>query len=199
MKIYGYCRVSDASQNESRQIDAMAALKIPNSHIYLDKQSGKDFIRPAWQAMVENFQAGDLLYVGSIDRLGRNYSEILNWWRILTQDKGIDIVVMDMPLLDTRNGRDLLGTLIADLVISLFGYVAEKERADLGVRQRAGIKSAKARGVHLGRPVKRPPENFEMVVRKWKTGQISFDEALDQTGFKQGTFYNRLREMRNGR
>ncbi|MCL2204039.1 MAG: recombinase family protein [Defluviitaleaceae bacterium] len=196
MKIYGYCRISDVSQNENRQLDAMAKLKIPQTRIYVDKQSGKDFIRPAWQAMVKKLEAGDMLYVGSIDRLGRSYADILDWWRILTKEKGVDIVVMDMPLLDTRKGRDLLGTLIADLVISLFGYVAEKERTDIRTRQRAGINAAKARGVHLGRPIKRPPEDFAAVVKQWEQGKIPFDDALVQTGLKRATFYNRLREMR---
>jgi DNA invertase Pin-like site-specific DNA recombinase len=194
--MYGYCRVSDITQNERRQLDALVELNIPASNIYVDKQSGKDFLRPAWQAMVKVLKKGDLLYVGSIDRLGRRYTEILEWWRVLTKEMGVDIVVLDMPLLDTRNGKDLLGTLIADLVISLLGYVAEKERTDIRARQRAGIISAKARGVCFGRPIKKPPENFVEIVKRWEGRKIALGDVLVQTGLKEATFYRRLREWR---
>ncbi|MCL2199416.1 MAG: recombinase family protein [Defluviitaleaceae bacterium] len=196
IKTYLYCRVSDAGQNEDRQLDAVAGLDIPQKNIFLDKQSGKDFHRPAWQKMVKTLRQGDLLYVGSIDRLGRSYEDILKWWRILTKDKGVDIVVLDMPLLDTRTYKDLLGTLIADLVLSLFSYVAHSERDAIKSRQAAGIASAKARGIHLGRPVKKPPDNFPEVVKDWESGKIKFDEALKLTGLKRATFYNRRRELR---
>jgi DNA invertase Pin-like site-specific DNA recombinase len=196
IKTYLYCRVSDAGQNEDRQLDAVAGLDIPQKNIFIDKQSGKDFHRPAWQKMVKTLRQGDLLYVGSIDRLGRSYEDILKWWRILTKDKGVDIVVLDMPLLDTRTYKDLLGTLIADLVLSLFSYVAHSERDAIKSRQAAGIASAKARGVHLGRPVKKPPDNFPEVVEDWESGKVKFDEALKLTGLKRATFYNRRRELR---
>jgi DNA invertase Pin-like site-specific DNA recombinase len=140
---------------------------------------------------------GDLVYVHSIDRLGRNYDDILDMWRILTKEKGVDIVVLDMPLLDTRNGRNLLGTLIADLVLSLLSYVAEKERDNIKKRQAEGIASAKARGVKFGRPTKKPPENFEETVTLWEKEKISYQEVLKRTGLKHTTFYCRLREYRN--
>ncbi|MCL2457089.1 MAG: recombinase family protein, partial [Defluviitaleaceae bacterium] len=145
MNEYFYARVSTAEQNENRQLDAIAELKIPPENIFVDKQSGKDFLRPAWTAMTEKLNSGDVIYVHSIDRLGRNYEDILNWWRVLTKEKGVDIVILNMPLLDTRKGRDLLGTLIADLVLSLLSYVAHNERETIRTRQVEGIKSARAR------------------------------------------------------
>lgn len=197
MKEYAYIRVSTADQNEDRQLDAVSALNVPEGQIFIDKQSGKDFNRMAWQTLVKKLKRGDLLYIHSIDRLGRNYDEILNWWRILTQDKGIDIVVMDMPLLDTRRDKDILGTLIANLVLNLLSYVAHNERDTIRKRQAEGIAAARARGVHLGRPIKEPPANFAQIVKLWERGSITFDDALAQTGLKQGTFYNRLREFRS--
>ena len=192
--------MSDVSQNEDRQLDAMAELAIPQAQIFVDKQSGKDFKRPAWQKMVKKLRQGDLLYVKSIDRLGRDYSQILENWRILTKEMGVDIAVLDMlPLLDTRNGQDLVGTFLADAVLSLLSFVAQKERDDSRIRQREGIKAARKRGVHMGRPIKKPPENFAAVVKEWECGKISFEEALAQTGLKQATFYNRLRELRGGK
>jgi len=140
---------------------------------------------------------GDLLYIKSIDRLGRNYEEILEQWRILTKEKGIDIMVIDFPLLDTRRGKDLVGTFLADTVLAVLSFVAEKERENIRQRQAEGIAAARARGVHLGRPIKRPPENFANIVKLWECGKISFEDALKQTGLKQATFYNRLRELRN--
>jgi len=197
MKEYAYIRVSTADQNEDRQLDAVSALNVPEGQIFIDKQSGKDFNRTAWQTLAKKLKRGDLLYIHSIDRLGRNYDEILNWWRILTQDKGIDIVVMDMPLLDTRRDKDILGTLIANLVLNLLSYVAHNERDTIRKRQAEGIAAARARGVHLGRPIKEPPANFAQIVKLWERGSITFDDALAQTGLKQGTFYNRLREFRS--
>ena len=197
MNTFGYCRVSSVEQNENRQLDAMAELKIPQANIFVDKQSGKDFSRPAWVAMMERLQNGDLLYVHSIDRLGRNYDDIQNMWRVLTKEKGIDIVVLDMELLDTRRAKDLLGSLVSDLVLNIFSYVAHNERDTIRKRQAEGLKAARARGVHLGRPIKKPPENFAKVVKQWERGEINFDVALEQTGLKTATFYNRLREMRH--
>ena len=196
MKEYAYIRVSTVDQNEDRQLDAIKNLKIPTAHIYTDKISGKDFKRTAWQQLAMELAEGDTLYVHSIDRLGRNYADILEWWRILTKEKGVDIVVMDMPLLDTRQGKDLIGTLIADIVLVLLSYVSQNERETIRKRQAEGIASAKARGVHLGRPIKKPPANFKQVVKQWERSKITFEEALQQTGLKQATFYNRLREHR---
>ena len=198
MKTYAYCRVSDTGQNENRQLDAMAKLEIPPAQTFIDKQSGKDFQRPAWQLLVRKLKEGDLLYVVSIDRLGRSYEDILYWWRVLTKDKGVDIVVLDMPLLDTRTYKNLLGTLIADLVLSLLSYTAHSERDAIRKRQAEGIASAKARGVHLGRPVNKPSDDFADVVQEWECGNILFPEVLKRTGLKRATFYNRLQELRGG-
>jgi DNA invertase Pin-like site-specific DNA recombinase len=199
MAIYGYVRVSSVDQNENRQYDAMKELKVEDARIFIDKQSGKDFNRTEWKALVEKLSEGDLLYIKSIDRLGRNYEDIQNQWRVLTKERGVDIAVIDMPLLDTRKGRDLMGTFIADVVLQLLAFCSENERKNIRERQAEGIKSARARGVKFGRPTKKPPENFSDVVKLWERGKITFSEALTQTGFKQATFYNRLRELRNGR
>jgi len=196
--VFAYVRVSALDQCEARQIAAMEAVCVPPEGIFIDKVSGKDFIRPAYQAMVAGLKAGDLLYIKSIDRLGRNYDEILGQWRFLTKERGVDIVVLDMSILDTRQGKDLLGTYIADTILALLSFVAQKEREDIRVRQREGISAAKARGVRFGRPVKVPPGNFASVVKTWECGEISFCEALERTGLKQATFYNRLREFRAG-
>jgi len=195
MNTFGYCRVSSAEQNENRQLDAMAELEIPQANIYVDKQSGKDFSRPAWAAMMERLNTGDLLYVHSIDRLGRNYDDIQNMWRVLTKEKGVDIVVLDMPLLDTRKGRDLLGTLIADLVLNLLSYVAHNERDVIRKRQAEGIASAKARGVRFGRPVIKPPDNFAELAKQWKRGKIQTKQLVEITGLSETTLYRRLREF----
>ena len=198
INIYSYIRVSSIDQNENRQVDAINNLNIPGNHIFIDKQSGKDFNRPAYQAMVEKLQAGDLLYIVSIDRLGRNYDEIISQWRILTKEMGVDIAVLDMlPLLDTRNGKDLMGTFLSDIVLAILSMVAQKERESIRQRQAEGIAPAKARGVNFGRPIKKPPENFAEVVKLWECGNVTFSEVLVQTGLKQATFYNRLREFRN--
>jgi DNA invertase Pin-like site-specific DNA recombinase len=199
MTIYGYVRVSSDSQNTDRQLDAMSKLGIPPERIYTDKQSGKDFDRPRYKALLETLIPGDLLYVLSIDRLGRNYDEIQNQWRILTKERGVDVAVIDMPLLDTRNGKDLMGTFIADLVLQILSFVAHSERDSIRARQTAGIASAKARGVHFGRPIKKPPENFAELVKLWERGKLPFSEILEHTGLKEATFYNRLREFRASR
>ena len=196
IKEYAYIRVSTAEQNEDRQIDAMTALKIPQSQIFMDKQSGKDFNRPAYIALVKKLRQGDLLYIKSIDRLGRSYEEIQNQWRILTRDKGIDVSVIDMPLLDTRNGRDLMGTFLADIVLQVLSFVAQNERETIRKRQAEGIASAKARGVKFGRPVKMPPDNFAKLVKDWERGKLSFAEVLSEAGLKESSFYRRLRELR---
>ena len=163
---YGYVRVSTREQNEDRQMIAMGENRVPRKNIFLDKQSGKDFERPMYKKMLKKLKADDLLYIKSIDRLGRNYEEVLEQWRILTKEKKVDVVVLDMPLLDTRKGKDLLGTLIADLVLALLSYVSENERCNIRIRQREGIEAAKMRGVRFGRPRKPVPENFEQIYDK---------------------------------
>lgn len=175
-KIYGYIRVSSTDQNEDRQIVALSQAGVPAKNIYMDKLSGKDFERPEYKKMVKKLKSGDLLYVLSIDRLGRNYEEIQNQWRILTKEKGIDIVVIDMPLLDTRRDKDLMGTFIADLVLQVLSFVAQSERERIRERQRQGIDAAKARGVRFGRPVKIPPDDFPEMVSQWEKKIICFQD-----------------------
>jgi len=196
LKIYGYIRVSSTDQNEDRQLLAMNDLHIPADKIFIDKQSGKDFNRPAYQELIKKLENGDLLYIKSIDRLGRNYEEIQNQWRILTKEKGIDIAVIDMPLLDTRLNKDLMGTFIADLVLQILSFVAQSERETIRKRQAEGIAAAKARGVSFGRPIKKPPENFDYFIKLWEHGQMPFEEILEKTDLKEATFYRRLREYR---
>ena len=196
MSVYGYVRVSSADQNEDRQLDALEVLNISRSQIFIDKQSGKDFNRPEYQKLAEKLSQGDLLYIKSIDRLGRNYEEIQNQWRLLTKDKGVDIAVIDMPLLDTRLHKDLIGTFISDIVLQILSFVSQSERENIKKRQAEGIASAKARGVRFGRPVKKPPEDFERMVMRWENGEATIKDVLKQTGLKQATFYNRLREFR---
>ncbi|HBU11819.1 MAG TPA: resolvase [Clostridiales bacterium] len=198
MASYGYVRVSSADQNEDRQMIAMGGVRIPPRNIFMDKQSGKDFNRPAYKALMGKLRSGDLLYVKSIDRLGRNYEEIQSQWRLLTKEKSVDIAVIDMPLLDTRNGKDLMGTFIADLVLQILSFVAHSERDSIKKRQAEGIAAAKARGVLFGRPVKKPPEDFAALVKQWERGKLGFSEVLAQTGLTQATFYRRLREYRGG-
>ena len=196
MKIYGYVRVSSTDQNEDRQMVSMNDLKIPTAQIFIDKQSGKDFQRPQYKKLTEKLKEGDLLYIKSIDRLGRNYEEIQNQWRILTKEKGIDICVIDMPLLDTRIHKNLIGTLISDIVLQILSFVAQSERESIRIRQAEGITAARARGVQFGRPIKKPPENFGVLVKQWEHGKLTFEQLLTQTGLKEATFYRRLREYR---
>lgn len=160
MKIYGYVRVSSTDQNEGRQMIALKEVRVDEKNIYMDKQSGNDFDRPNYKKMVRKLKVGDLLYILSIDRLGRNYEEIQKQWRILTKEIGIDICVLDMPLLDTRNGKDLMGTFIADLVLQILSFVAQSERENIKKRQAEGIAAAKVKGVKFGRPEKHPPRKF---------------------------------------
>ena len=194
IKTYAYCRVSTVDQNEDRQIDAMIELNISKERIYVDKQSGKNFQRPAWQLLLNILMYGDVLYVESIDRLGRNYEDIQNQWRVLTKEKGVDIVVLDMPLLDTRQNKDLIGTFLADLILQLLSFVAQNERENIRRRQAEGIAAAKARGVHMGRPIKAIPENFGIIVKQWENEHISLAQALTQCGVSRSTFFQRLRE-----
>ena len=185
---YGYIRVSSRDQNEDRQIDAMNQLKIAPKNIYMDKQSGKDFERPEYKKLFKRLKRDDVLYIKSIDRLGRNYEEIQNQWRILTKEKGVDIVVMDMPLLDTRRGKDLMGTFLSDIVLQVLSFVAENERVNIRQRQAEGIAAAKARGIHLGRPPEPLPENFHQVYQKWKNGRITGAEAAKECSMAPTTF-----------
>ena len=166
---FGYIRVRSHDQNEDRQIDALRGLEIPVENIFVDKQSGKNFDRPKYKSMVRKMRRNDLLYVKSIDRLGRNYTEILEQWRILTKEKGIDIVVLDMPLLDTRRGKDLMGTFLSDIVLQILSFVAENERCNIRQRQAEGIAAAKARGIQFGRPQIELPNHFEIIVKNGKT------------------------------
>ena len=196
INIWAYVRVSSTDQNEDRQLIAMEKLGIPPNHIFIDKQSGKDFDRPQYKKLLEIIKEGDLLYVLSIDRLGRNYGEIQNQWRYLTQEVGIDICVIDMPLLDTRNMKDLMGTFISDLVLQILSFCAENERTNIRSRQAAGIAAAKSKGVKFGRPEKIPPENFKAVVKKWESSLLTTDQAAEQCDMSRATFYRRVREMK---
>ena len=175
----------------------MEELKIPSSHIFMDKMSGKSFERPAYQSLLKKVEPGDVIHILSIDRLGRDYDEIQNQWRILTKERGVDIAVADMPLLDTRKNKDLMGTFIADLVLQILSFVSNAELNNIKQRQAAGISAAKARGVRFGRPIKKPPENFAVLVKQWENRKLPFAELLERTGLKQATFYNRLQEYRN--
>ena len=194
-KVYGYIHVSSADQNEDRQLVALRSCKVPECNLFVDKQSGKDFERPEYRRMLRRLKRDDLLYVKSIDRLGRNYGEIIEQWRLLTKEKGLDIVVLDMPILDTRSGKDLMGTFIADLVLQILSFVAQNERENIRQRQAEGIAAAKARGVPFGRPALPLPENFEQVVASWRNKEIDFASALQQTGMRPATFYRRLKEI----
>ena len=195
-QIYGYARVSSVDQNETRQMIALKNSGVKSKNIYMDKLSGKDFNRPNYKRLLKRLKHGDLLYILSIDRLGRNYEEIQNQWRILTKETGVDICVIDMPLLDTRNGKDLMGTFIADLVLQILSFVAQNERENIKKRQTQGIAAAKAKGVKFGRPEVLTPENFAEILAKWENKQISIKEVLDLCNMKEATFYRRLREFR---
>lgn len=196
MAIYGYIRVSTREQNEDRQRIALREMAVPEGNIFLDKQSGMDFERPQYRRLVRRMKKDDLLCIKSIDRLGRNYEEILEQWRVLTKEKGVDIVVLDMPLLDTRRGRDLMGTFLSDIVLQVLSFVAENERENIRARQAEGIAAAKARGVRFGRPLKAAPEDFAGIVEDWESGRRSFEESVQLCGMSESTFYRRLREHR---
>ncbi len=196
MEVYGYVRVSSMNQNEDRQMTALWDAAVPEKNIFMDKQSGKDFERPGYKKMLESLKEGDLLYILSIDRLGRNYEEIQKQWRILTKETGIDICVLDMPLLDTRNGKDLMGTFIADLVLQILSFVAQSERENIRRRQSEGIAAAKAKGVRFGRPEKEVPDDFGRIVRKWEEKKQPLEETLKQCNMSKTTFYRKLREYR---
>ena len=189
--IYGYIRVSSRDQNEDRQVLAMREINVPEKNIYIDKQSGKDFDRPQYKKLVRRLKKDDLLYIKSIDRLGRNYEEIQNQWRLLTKDKGADICVIDMPLLDTRRGKDLVGTFLSDIVLQVLSFVAENERCNIRQRQAEGIAAAKKRGIRFGRPPKPLPTNFHDVHQRWRAKQITVNEAAQEGGMPRSTFFYR--------
>lgn len=191
--VYGYARVSTREQNEDRQLIALVEAGVPEKNIFMDKQSGKDFQRPQYQCLMRKLKKDDLLYIKSIDRLGRNYREILEQWRILTKGKGVDIVVLDMPLLDTRRGKDLMGTFLSDIVLQVLSFVAENERTNIKQRQAEGIAAAKARGVRFGRPPAPLPENFTEIVQQWKAGEITGVAAAKACEMPMSTFRYRAK------
>ena len=199
MSTYGYVRVSSRDQNEDRQLDALRGMEIEERNIFIDKQSGKDFERPQYKRLVRKVRREDLICIKSIDRLGRNYSEIQEQWRYLTKEKGADIVVLDMPLLDTRRGKDLMGTFLSDIVLQVLSFAAENERTNIRQRQAEGIAAAKARGVRFGRPQIIMPEYFGKTVRSWERKEITVEEAVRRCGVSESTFYRRLREYRSER
>ena len=195
MTSYGYIRVSTRDQNEDRQLLAMRELSIPQGNIFTDKQSGRDFHRPAYRRLVRRLRRDALLSIKSIDRLGRDYREILEQWRFLTKEKGVDIVVLDMPLLDTRRGKDLMGTFLSDIVLQVLSFVAENERANIRQRQAEGIAAAKARGVRFGRPPRPLPENFHSLHRAWRAKTMTLRQAAGACGLPVATFYSKARKL----
>lgn len=197
MSDYGYVRVSAVDQNEERQVIALAERGLTRKQIIIEKQSGKDFNRPRYRYLLRRLRPGDTVYIKSIDRLGRNYAEIQEQWRIITREKGTDIVVLDMPLLDTRQGKDLLGTFISDLVLQLLSFVAENERQNIRQRQAEGIAAAKARGVQFGRPRKPLPDTFEVNETLWEQGILSLKEAAGRCGMPYSSFYRAVRTIKN--
>lgn len=189
MTTYGYIRVSSREQNEDRQRIALREVGVAEKDLYLDKQSGKDFERPQYKNLLHRLKKDDLLYVKSIDRLGRNYAEILEQWRLITKEKGVDVVVLDMPLLDTRRGKDLMGTFLADIVLQVLSFVAENERDNIRQRQAEGIAAAKARGVRFGRPPLPLPDNFQQVHRAWRGKELTLRQAAELCEMPKDTFY----------
>ncbi len=196
-KRYGYVRVSTKEQHEDRQLIAMQEADVPMENIFVDKQSGKDFKRPMYRKLVKRLRRDDVVYIKSIDRLGRNYEEILEQWRILTKEHKVDIVVLDMPLLDTRRGKDLMGAFLSDIVLALLSYVAENERKNIKSRQREGIEAAKLRGVRFGRPNVQLPDNFTLVYRRWANKEISGERAAEICNISPSTFYRRARKIKS--
>ncbi len=197
MGIYGYVRVSTREQNEDRQLIALREVGVDDKFVYMDKQSGKDFDRPNYKKLLRKLKKDDLLYIKSIDRLGRNYEEILQQWRMLTKEKGVDIVVLDMPLLDTRRGKDLMGTFLSDIVLQVLSFVSENERTNIRQRQAEGIAAAKAKGVKFGRPPKPLPDNFHITYQKWRAGEITGTAAAKACGMPLATFRYRAEIYKN--
>ena len=198
MSVYGYMRVSSRDQHADRQRIALVEAGVAPSSIYADKQSGRDFDRPAYRRLLKRLKKDDLLYIKSIDRLGRNYNEILIHWRLLTKERGVDIVVLDMPLLDTRRGKDLMGTFLSDTVLQVLSFVAENERKNIRSRQAEGIAAARARGVRFGRPQVPLPDNFSFVCRSWREHKLTLREAADSCGLAISTFYAKARQNEEG-
>lgn len=193
--MYGYVRVSSKDQCEDRQIHAMHEFQVQDRNIFMDKLSGKDFNRPQYRKLMRKIKAGDILVVKSIDRLGRNYEEILDQWRLITKEKQVDVVVLDMPLLDTRkSGKNLMGVFVADLVLQILSYVAQTERENIRQRQREGIAAARERGVKFGRPKKRIPEEFPALRKAWIGKELSSREAARRLGISQDTFLRWAKE-----
>ena len=197
MSVYGYIRVSSKDQKEDRQQIALKEVGVELRNIYIDKQSGKDFNRPQYKKMLRKLKKDDLLYIKSIDRLGRNYEEILQQWRILTKEKGVDIVVLDMPLLDTRRGKDLMGTFLSNIVLQVLSFVAENERTNIKQRQAEGIAAAKAQGIKFGRPPLPLPDNFYEVHKAWRSKTITLKQAAEACNMPIGTFYGKARKFEN--
>ncbi len=191
--IYGYARVSSREQNEDRQIIALKEMGVQEQNIFVDKQSGKNFDRPQYKKLIRKLKTDDLIYIKSIDRLGRNYNEILEQWKVITKGKGADLYIIDMPILDTRREKNLLGTFISDLVLTLLSYVAENERANIRQRQAEGIALAKARGVHFGRTPNPLPENFYDVYQQWKLKKLTIKQAALECGMPQTTFFEKAK------
>lgn len=194
MELYGYVRVSSRDQNEERQLRALYETGVRQKNIFVDKQSGSDFERPQYQRLIKSIKPNDVLYIKSIDRLGRNYQEILEQWRFLVREKRADIVVMDMPLLDTRHGKDLMGTFLSDIVLQILSFVAENERMNIRQRQAEGIAAAKAKGVRFGRPPLPLPKNFHEIHASWRERKITLKEATQACGMTVGTFYGKARK-----
>lgn len=193
--VYGYCRVSSRNQNEDRQLIAMREMDVPEENVFVDKQSGKDFNRPEFKKLMKKIRPNDLIVVKSIDRLGRNYGEIQEQWKLITKERKVDLYVIDMPMLDTRREKNLLGTFISDLVLALLSYVAENERVNIRQRQAEGIAAAKARGVRFGRLPRELPENFEEVRVRWRRKEINLSQAAMECGMPQTTFYDRAKKI----
>lgn len=193
---YGYVRVSTNDQNEQRQLIEMQKAGIRKENIFMEKQTGKDFERPQYKRLIRKLKKEDVLYILSIDRLGRNYEEILEQWQLLTREIEADIAVIDMPLLDTRRGKDLMGTFLADIVLQILSFVAQNERENIRKRQEQGIAAAKANGQKFGRPNITVLDNFRHIVERWESGNIKVSEAAEQCEMSLATFYRRLSEMR---
>ena len=196
-KIFGYARTSTKEQNEDRQIIALKEMGVPEKNIFLDKLSGKNFERPQYKKMIRKLDNNSVLYIKSIDRLGRSYRDLSDQWRVITKEKGADVVVIDMPILDTRREKNLLGTFISDLILALLSYVAESEYRTIHQRQAEGIAAAKARGFKFGRPPKQLPENFHEVCQKWKSGKLSVAEAARECNMLRSTFYYKAKVYKN--
>ncbi len=192
-KIFGYMRVSTKEQHEERQKIALLQTGVPERQIYMDKQSGKDFHRPQYEKLLKKLDDNSVLFVTSIDRLGRNYEDLNEQWRIITKEKGADIVVIDMPVLDTRREKNLLGTFISDLVLALLSYAAENERINIRQRQAEGIAAAKMRGVKFGRPKVSLPDNFLEIHKKWREKEMTIKEAAKACGLAESTFFDKAR------